>query len=237
MILSKMVGSGLFQLDINVTVPTLDIELHSYVIANSGWDGSYPVTINFRNYSNIGSSSINSYALTINSNFPAQTIINCFNYGVIAGHGGHGENWNGAYAQGGGPGGPALYVSRTIYCTNTGTIGGGGGGGAGWATPGDGNDVGGGGGAGYLPGDPGSNWDVRTTQVLPAAGSLLTGGSGGILVGYTGGYGGNLGQPGQSTPSGGSFLGGPGGNPGAAIVGNSNIVWLAGGSVLGPVYS
>lgn len=156
---------------------------------------------------------------------PTSSRVTIYNNGYIVGAGGRGSNGSAAYegAEADGyPGGDALFVSGvTTVIHNYGIIGGGGGGGSGGDNNGN-NSQAGGGGAGNTVGGAGpGGWG----GVNPQPGTLLTGGTGRF-----GGYGGNLGFPGDNYG-----LGGIGGAAGYAITGSSNVIYAVQGDIRGPI--
>ena len=159
--------------------------------------------------------------------FSASVAITVTNNGSLNGGGG-----------GGGGGGSADNGCDMYGCTNT-TSGSGGGGGR--SSPAA-NSAGGLGGASMggtnsvCVGNPGN---AGTSSAAGTGGAakvcLLTGGAGGTGGGY--GAAGSAGSPGYS-PYGGTAYpngGGSGGAGGAAVVGNSNITWVATGTRLGAI--
>lgn len=123
-------------------------------------------------------------------------------------------------------GGDALSVSLPTTIYNYGTIAGGGGGGAG-DDGGGSNSIAGGGGAGYPGGQGGYGYGCGTWA---ANGTLTVGGAGSCQSTYPS-KGGDLGAAGQY---GGNFNStGVVGQPGAYVVGSSNVTWAATGTRLG----
>lgn len=162
------------------------------------------------------------------------------------GDGGAGGIGPGGAASSGGSGGVGLSVGLPTSVNNDGTIAGGGGGGGGggagtlitsqWGR--------GGGGGGGAPGGTGYPAQAATgsTGSAGAGGNATetTGGAGGggSVQGGQGGAGGGLGVAGGNgtTGTGGSSTAGAaGGAAGAAVVGNSNINWIATGTRLGAI--
>ena len=108
----------------------------------------------------------------------------------------------------------------------------------------------GGGGAGWFVGTaaPAANVVQYSSQNIPA-GNPGTKTAGGVATtpfsststwvsttdGCAGGNGGGLGQPGQAGTNGTMSPGASGGNPGAAVVGNSFVSWVNQGTILGSV--
>jgi len=195
-------------------------------------------------------------ALTVDTSWNARDKVEIVNLGTVSGFGGEGgfvaslsqvlggieDMKNGA------PGGTALSVARPVAVTNSGVIQGGGGGGgvSAFNALGDGTSgnyyAQGGGGAGTNPGAAGGRGNAGENISAPAQnGTATAGGSGGVdLVGSRGGNGGAPGQPGQNgtgANQGGTSYSPPGngGAAGNAVVGNSNITWVAMGTRLGPI--
>jgi hypothetical protein len=127
-------------------------------------------------------------------------------------------------AQSGKPGGLALKVRVPFAVDNQGVIGGGGGGGGGGTVgevgPSFGTPVRGGGGAGSTPG-------IGATNGTLEEGGSASGPSGG------GSPGGDLGQAGSGTGSGGPITHYPGGAAGVAVDGDSLITWINEGDIRG----
>lgn len=153
----------------------------------------------------------------------------------------------------GGNGGAAIRVESSVKISNFGVIGGGGGGGAYGAWINIGEEVstgGGGGGAGFGSGGPHAGYmtNGQTMGTAGQNGSLTQGGSFGFGgangsrhkegQSYTrSGYGGNLGQPGETRIA--TYYnytsGNYGGAAGAAVIGNSNINWIEYGARYGAI--
>lgn len=171
-------------------------------------------------------------ALIISGPFPAG--VGLINNGIIVGGGGGGGYApRGGTGQPGGVGGRGIIVSVAISITNNGTIAGGGGGGGGGGSFGTGGVIyfpgSGGGGAPFGAGGSGAGL-LGPGQTA----TFTTGGASGPYDFGRGGTGGTYGVNGeagqnQNTP------GGAGGAAGNAVVGNSNITWLAFGTRLGPI--
>jgi hypothetical protein len=150
---------------------------------------------------------------------------------------------------GGMPGGHAIYAGAPLTIINNGLIGGGGGGGAGGSGASgseayDDPGSAGGGGAGNIAGVQGGSY--RSGSFIGQNGTALTGGFAGVIANQgsgqwagakNGGKGGDLGQPGVSSPAGGgpgsSAAGFPGGAAGLAVQGISNVTWQVLGDVRG----
>jgi len=243
-------GQGAGQVDLNtghgksnaVTINLSPNGGQDYNVRNAavaaGWNQSSVVIINCTNSGVMYASSTGAYGCYINGSFPAGSVINFINNYYIVGKGGTGgtgENtWNNFGPDGGGAGGPALYISTsgaTVNIWNNGTIGGGGAGGSGGAGVEyyDSNGYtnvyaaggSGGGGAGFGAGGP-SVYEFPTGfQAGGASGGLTTGGAGVIPNSYAWGA-----QPGAD--------GGSLGN-GAATIGTGNAVWQATGTRLGAI--
>jgi hypothetical protein len=211
----------------------------------------------------VSSSSTGSYALTVDTSWTTGDTVTIVNNGTIIGRGGDGGN-GGTITGGGGtlnpgsPGsnaGPALLVQRATSINNINRIAGGGGGGGGGGSTIVATGGGGGGGIGVSTGGAtqfgfGGGQSAGGNGTLTAAGGggsgasssgstdcgffTSQGGSGG--AGGTFGSSGNGGANGSNTQSG--FYdraGGGGGSAGAAVVGNSNITWIATGTRNGAI--
>lgn len=222
------------------------------------------VTINSGVYVYSVSSEAAYGAFGIDGSWAAGDTISIVNNGFIIGMGGAGGRGNGdLVGTAGSSGGRALVAGRAVSVTNNGTIagggGGGGGGGSGFEYYGGGEETiivrlaggGGGGGRTGLTNSPGGissggvEWAAGASGQVGTLSSSGSGGAGGSAPFYgayggTGGSGGTYGTSGSSgssanimTPSG----GGPkaGGAGGAAVVGNSNITWIATGTRLGAI--
>lgn len=197
----------------------------------------------------ISSASTASYAFDTGI-FPAGSNLTLTNNGIIVGRGGNGGNGGGSPSPlptAGGAGGPALRAQSLVSITNNNRIAGGGGGGGGGMNgsyPGDG----GGGGIGVSAG--GAPQNISGSPGF--AGTLTAAGGGGNTGGWSpsigwdangnaiadsnGGNGGGYGAAGGHGCDA-AFVGpgGLGGAAGAAVVGNSNITWLATGTRNGPI--
>jgi hypothetical protein len=192
-------------------------------------------------------------------NLPAGSVINLniavgsvlSGSGGLGGEGGtfnvRGNDHSYTPSTGGFPGGGAISTSVPTTIINNGIIGGGGGGGAGGggATGNEAYDdpgAAGGGGAGKIGGQPGASY--RTGSFLGQPGTPLAGGAGGAISNQgsgqwagakNGGAGGSLGVAGVNTPAVPTWApyGFPGGSPGLAVSGVSNVVWQVLGDVRG----
>ena len=191
----------------------------------------------------ISSSSVSKYAFTVDTSWSPYDSLTIINNGIIVGKGGSGGVNYGGFNSPGGPGtngGPAMLIQTPVSINNlNGTIGGGGGGGGAAGSPSPAASYfvqsgGGGGGAGYgLGGATGYYYQGQP-------GTATQHGSHGVgYAGVVGGDGGDLGHtgyPGQQGANGGAS-GGDGGEPGACLVGNNYITWLADGIRLGLPFS
>lgn len=205
------------------------------------------------------------YAGDVDTSWAAGDTVRINNSGTIVGMGGAGgagglltNNLSG-YA--GENGGGAFRAQRSVSVSNTGTLAGGGGGGGGGAaardtSPGEttattGGGGGGGGRSSAAANSAGGAAGFQGGQV-PLAGNPGTfsaagsGGAGGISTpgvtqayGGAGGAGGGWGAAGTAGQNATNDLltttGGAGGAAGAAVVGNSNITWIATGTRLGAI--
>lgn len=186
---------------------------------NNGWNQVTPLsaTITINSGIVVYANSTSAYAFDTGNGFPAGSVLSLVNNGFVIGMGGDG----GAYNSSGSPGGPALRAQAALRITNGGTIGGGGGGGggttSGWSGGGGGRTgrVNSGGGQGY--------------QDAGGIGTFNSAGQGGN---YAGGDGGDWGSYGNTGDGGNGGWGGAGGE---AVVGNSNITWLATGTRMGSI--
>jgi hypothetical protein len=194
-------------------------------------------------YSSIGS------ALTISGAFPGGLTLT--NQGHIVGGGGNGATGgstpNGFFPNVSGdapgtPGQPGLLAQTAVNLDNQGVIaGGGGGGGAGgggyYNYP---RQAGGGGGgrSGAVNSTGGARLGTDGTFTAPGAGGPLSGSAGHLFAG-AGGAGGEWGALGQNGMPGGTITGAtapvPASGGGAAVVGNSNITWIATGARYGAI--
>lgn len=204
--------------------------------------GKTDVTLTINSGIFVYSASTGSYAFTVDNSWTTGDTITIVNNGVIQGRGGNGGN---ASSGAGNSGGPALNVQRATSINNGNRIaGGGGGGGAGAAyyqTYKFGTveeRVGGGGGGGLGISTGGSRaFDVQgQPSGVGGNGTLTSAGSGGAAsqgstIAGAGGSGGSYGSSGSN----GLASGGSGGAGGAAVVGNSNITWIATGTRNGSI--
>lgn len=200
--------------------------------------GATDVILTINSGVTVSSASTGSYAFTVDTSWSTGDTITIVNNGVIIGRGGNGGP--GAYTNfgpdaPGGSAGPALLVQRAVSINNVNRISGGGGGGGGGAYSSFfGFSIGGGGGGGIGVSTGGSGGSVGGDGTLTSAGSGGFPGpvSGGGRGGDGGGYG-SSGSAGQIT----GFSGpaGSGGAGGAAVVGNSNITWIATGTRNGSI--
>lgn len=209
---------------------------------NAGWNQSSKVLATVNSGIYLSSNSTGIAALIVDGSFPGGVELR--NNGIIVGRGGNGGNGQfgtaGAFS-----GGAALSVSVALAVNNGGTLAGGGGGGSGGplasVTDACGrSEAGGGGGgggrssaaansAGGAGGAGGADGAAGGAGTLSGPGG---GGAGGVNGPATGGSGAAGGQWGASGGSGG--WGGPGAG-GAAVLGSSNITWLATGTRLGAI--
>lgn len=132
--------TGSFIFNQTISANTANYNLKSSAIA-AGWDQvralAATITINSGVY--VYSTSTGAYSFQTGSTFPAGTVLNLINNGIILGMGGAGGSggssvYSPPVANNGNPGsagGPALLASYAINITNNGTIAGGGGGGGG----------------------------------------------------------------------------------------------------------
>lgn len=231
---------------LTITSDQENLDLRSYALSQ-GWDGASAVSITIDSgvviYSAIG------YALTISGAFPGGLTLT--NLGHIVGGGGNGAT--GGYSSNGftvdqsgqvpgTAGQPGILVEAPAIVDNQGVIaGGGGGGGAGGGTYYYGVKRGGGGGGGR------SGLTASIGNAYQGAnGSFTVPGSGGPARNFhptyncgAGGAGGSWGANGQSGTSGTVVFGEtapvPASGGGAAVVGNSNITWVATGARYGAI--
>jgi hypothetical protein len=221
-----------------------DLNLRTWALAN-GWNGTANAVITIDSNINVYSTSTSTAALSVIGSWPNGVAL--INNGSIVGKGGAGAtgtDQNGNRGTAGG-GGTALIVSVPITITNNNNIAGGGGGGGGGGSvfyTGQGyGGGGGGGGAGFGAGGAGGYGNTRTGSA-GGAGSISGGGGGGAGGGgNVGGRGGNGGGWGASGANGsaGSIIPqqnwSSGAAGGAAVVGNSNITWVATGNRYGTI--
>lgn len=230
---------------------------------SAGWDQNAPVSATINSGIIISSNATGTPALTVDGSFPNGVTLT--NSGNIVGMGGAGGNGGTGSASGtvggnGGAGGTALSVSVAVTINNTGTVAGGGGGGGGGGVRQSGDPskgfsyfAGGGGGGGRSSNAANSaggaiGGPYNLFAVAGAAGTYSAAGSGGRGAGDSttsggdrGGDGGGWGAAGQAgyyaTPSGTTSYRAPGsgGAAGNAVLGNSNITWIATGTRLGGI--
>lgn len=253
-----------FNFNIVISASTSNFELQKAAVA-AGWKPAIPLIATVTVNPGVTISSASSApAFDTGFGYPPGSSLVLVNNGSIVGQGGSGGSgitttWEGpGLTSIAGNGGPAISAGAQITITNNGTIAGGGGGGG----AGRGYIIyaplrvlvassGGGGGAGSIPGKGGAGGGVvGSTQgvqgLAGSSGSTTTGGLGGgsaFLSGSAsvgtnaGGSGGGLGQPGSPGYGGygGAGAGFPGGNPGAAVIGNKRVTWVSSGVRLGPL--
>lgn len=220
--------------------------------------GKTDVILNINSGVFISSNSTGTAAFIVDTSWNSGDTIRINNSGTIVGRGGNGGQ-GGAYSGPGGVSGSgaggALLVQRSVSINNINRIAGGGGGGGGGGGADDRNGAwaaGGGGGGGIGGSSGGSGRFVPPTGqtsfpggngTLDAAGGIGSGSAfaasvGGknpqtwIAVGGNGGAGGAYGSSGGNGGAGNpaSTGAGGGGSGGAAVVGNSNITWIAFGT-------
>ena len=221
----------------------------------AGWDGTSPLVV--INDAIISSNTTSTAALTVGDDFPAGVTL--INNGYIVGMGGAGgiadDSFFSAFYYGtdGYPGGDALSVANSITIENYGTIAGGGGGGGGGNTFLNADTYnaatsGGGGGRSGLTESAGGS-----SAYIPVSGWVSKNGTNGTfnapgvgtadspLYNHYAGVGGDWGQAGQNgtthsetwKASYGSVGPRAGGAGGKAVNGNSNVTWVAEGSIYG----
>jgi hypothetical protein len=253
--------SSAFVFNQTISSNTNDYNLRNAAIA-AGWDQvlvlQATVTINSSIF--VGSSSTGTAAFSTGSSFPAGSTLTVINNGYIVGCGGNGGSADFVGSAGGGGGGvvngSAGARGTVIPPSNLGSNGTNTAGGAGGAkqtrviqnTSGDDNKSGTSGSTGGLAlliqyattitnngtiggGGGGGGGGSGTLQTIFPGGMMAL-----LLVAGAGGNGGNLGSAGSAgeTLQAGAN-GGAGGSAGAAISGNSNITYLATGTILGAV--
>jgi hypothetical protein len=223
---------------------------------NAGWNESSKVVATINSGVYCSANGTGTPGLTVNGSFPngVELINNGFIIGM-GGSGGQGRFQSPANGLPGAGGGQALNVSVALTLSNNGTIGGGGGGGGGGGVgyfiagkAGTQTECGSGGGGGRTgTTNSAAGGRQRTDRngvngnpgTLSAAGAQASAGVGGF-----GGAGGDWGSSGSTGGTGNGVVaeGGPPGSPGgsggaggAAIVGNSNITYLATGTRLGAI--
>lgn len=240
---------------------TNDYNLRNAAIAG-GWNQvlalNATITINAGVF--VGSSSTGSAAFQTGSSFPAGSTLTVINNGSIVGCGGNGGSANFVGSAGGGGGGVVNGSAGTrgtvIPPSNLGSNGTNTAGGAGGLfqtrvipnTSGDSNHNGTSGSTGGLALSIGYATTVTNNGTIGGGGGGGGGGSGTLqtifpggqmailIAAGAGGTGGNLGSAGSAGQTlSGSANGGAGGAAGAAISGNSNITYLATGTILGAI--
>jgi hypothetical protein len=169
-------GRGVFVASFSITSNYGGFDLGTVLTNSYGWNGVMPVLVTVTVNSGITVYGISSgtTAFSIGS-FPAGSLINVYNNGIIAGAGGYAGSSGGA----GGPGGAGLSISTRTNIYNNGAIigGGGGGGGGGYRTGSTTAAAGGAGGAAaaaiyqYA--------DITLTNTGTNGNALIAGGGGG----------------------------------------------------------
>jgi hypothetical protein len=248
----------------SITSNQANANLRSLAVA-AGWPGTTKVVATINPGIFVYSTSTGTPALTVNGAFPnGVELVNNGTIQGQGGSGGNG-GISYQPPTGGSPGsggGLALSVSVPITITNNNRIAGGGGGGGGGAGTqynygksvayatggGGGGGLGGnGGGAGAAGGGPGGNYGSpgtagTQTTAGPGGGGYSAGGDRAGNGGAGGSYG-SGGTPGTMAtkssigppPNPTFYPGGPGGAAGGAITGNSNITYLATGTINGGI--
>jgi len=227
---------------------TISADVSNYVLtaaaAAAGWDGKALLKATITINTGIVVSANNTANPAFDTGVvPAGSTLELVNNGYIIGMGGAGAPANSKNVPGL-PGGPALRAQAALTVTNNGTIGGGGGGGgcacgvdyAGYTY--SVGAPGGGGQSGRTNSLAGTGTTPSSGAVLPKNGTFADRGAGGVSYGngsYStvayGGYGGTWGSNGLQGSFGASspIADAPGGDGGAAVVGNSLVTWLATG--------
>lgn len=187
----------------------------------------------------VGSTSVDTYAMSVPSSFNSGDTITITNNGYIQGMGGTGgpSILGASPGPAGFKGGNALYTNRPVTVQNNSVIAGGGGGGG---TGGGGQDDkgparwggAGGGGAGYNVG-PGGTGPYGGSNGTNDAGGV--GGAGDAATGGSGGGRGAAGSPGSNSGGANPRPGGAGGPAGYYLVGNPFVTWSATGTRQGSV--
>jgi len=225
----------------NINLRTLALSL--------GWDGVSQVQLTIDSGVTVSSTSASTAALVIDGVWPNGVTL--INNGIIQGKGGTGGlggSGSGGAGGAGQAGGTALSVSSAASVNNANTLAGGGGGGGGGAQTAVLGGAGGGGGGGASFGAGGPRGSTRAGPNGASngnAGTATAGGSGGTgagdgrprTAGGNGGSGGALGTAGSTgtRSADGTYAGYAGGAAGYAVVGNSNITWIATGTRTGPI--
>lgn len=243
-------------IEVVITASTSNFDVYSVVSSNPQYfPGKTDVNVSINNGVSLGSSSTDTYALSVPSQFSPTDTVTILNQGTILGAGGNGGNGGSATRRfppanptvtAGTPGlggGSAIYVNRPTTITNLNVISGGGGGGGGSGGRIDGGPVtrvfagaGGGGGLGYSVAGSGGTAGTATNPLGPVTGaspgSSGTSSSGGSGGSPGGGPGGGYGAAGSAGSAG---TGGTGGAAGNYIVGNAFVTWPATGTRYGGV--
>jgi hypothetical protein len=190
------------------------------------------------------STSVGSYALTVDSSWTAGDTVTIINNGTILGCGGNGGSATNTGGTAGTSAGPALLIQRSTSINNgsgriAGGGGGGGGGGYGYSVVGKSSfNASGGGGGGGIGGGSGGAAAGSYGGSPGVAGTITSAGAGGAYgsnagqaFGGQGGAGGGYGSAGLAGGSGNPNLygGGSGGGAGACVSGNASITWIATG--------
>lgn len=221
----------------------INYNLKSAAIA-AGWDQVLPLDARISVTSRVGANNTSTPAFQTGSTFPAGSILQLTisAAGSIIGMGGAGGDGSGGGIDGK-PGGTGLQASAPITITNNGIIAGGGGGGgcsihdnygdiyqrqAAGGNGGSSNVNWSAGGSGTWAGASGQNaytgaWATAANANTTTDSTTIYGGNGGVW-GASGGVGFN-----------GNAFNGNGGSGGNAVVGNSNITWLATGTRYGAI--
>lgn len=240
--------SNRVQIALTISANTANYTLNTAKVTGMGYvAGSTDVTLTINSGIFVSSSSTGSYAFTVDTSWNAGDGVTLVNNGTIVGRGGNGGDNACLGANPGAAGGPALRVQRATSINNgSGRIAGGGGGGG----AGAGNNIncipkcgksgpcscgyntsGGGGGGGGIGGSTGGGAaGCSLGSGNPGSPGSLTsaGGGGGSSYGSPGASGGGYGSSGGSSAA-------AGGAAGAAVVGNSNITWIATGTRNGSI--
>jgi hypothetical protein len=205
--------------------------------------GTTDMTLTINSGIFVSSASTGTAAFIVDTSWAAGDTVTVVNNGTIVGRGGNGGSGGGGFpsinGNPGGGGGTALLVQRALTLNNINRIAGGGGGGGGasavwgpkaiqWGGGGGGGGIGGssGGAGGTSPNAPGNPGNP---------GSLTAAGTGASSFGNPAGNGGGYGSGGNAGTPNAPGVGGGGGASGAAIVGNSNITYIAVGTRNGPI--
>jgi len=224
-----------------ISVDTTNYNLRASAVA-AGWDQVAPLfaTVTIASGIVVSANSTTAYAFDTGVTFPAGSALALINNGgFIVGMGGRGSG----FGQTVGDGGPALRAQAAISVTNDdGVIGGGGGGGGSGIPPGQTMRGGGGGRSGRTnsAGGPTNGGIAGQAGTFTQGGSSGGGSAGGTTAAGTsgstnGGGGGGWGAAGGSGYFSDDATVAPGGLGGAAVVGNSNITWIATGTRYGAI--